>query len=37
MTEGFANGRSVGYYDDPRYGPEVVQRADVVVLRGQFY
>ena len=25
------------YYDDPRYGPEVLQRADVVVLRGQFY
>jgi imidazolonepropionase-like amidohydrolase len=25
------------YYDDPRYGPEVLHRADVVVLRGQFY
>ncbi|MEY2523070.1 MAG: hypothetical protein QOJ66_1635, partial [Ilumatobacteraceae bacterium] len=22
---------------DPRYGPEVLHRADVVVLRGQFY
>jgi len=27
----------VCYYDDPRYGPEVLHRADVVVLRGQFY
>jgi imidazolonepropionase-like amidohydrolase len=25
------------YYDDPRYGPEVLHRADVVVLRGQLY
>jgi imidazolonepropionase-like amidohydrolase len=25
------------YYHDPRYGPEVLHRADVVVLRGQFY
>ena len=25
------------YYDDPRYGPEVLHRADVTVLRGQFY
>src|SRR3984893_13498710 len=25
------------YYDDPRYGPEVLHRADVVVLRGGVY
>jgi len=25
------------YYDDPRYGPEVLHRADVVILRGQLY
>jgi hypothetical protein len=25
------------YYDDPRYGPEVLQRADVLSYAGSFY